>query len=51
MILDLAPEEEELKQISEDFTINESDGSTVKVYEKGILYQAQKVNAKYSCNF
>jgi len=39
MILDLAPEDEELKQISEDFTINESDGSTVKVYEKGIAGQ------------
>lgn len=39
MILEQEDEEEHKKPLSEDFTINEAEGSDIKVYERGIAGQ------------
>lgn len=53
MILEQGVDEEELKvDISEDFTINEAEGSDIKVYEKGIAGQTDFpcLSAKFDDN-
>jgi hypothetical protein len=39
MILDQQEEAEVLEEISEDYSINEADGTNIKIYEKGIAGQ------------